>query len=207
MKQNISKLVKDMKSFLNNEDNKAKGVVKITQPVSRFLRYSTEAEMFECHQAMERAVVLLEGEKNVDIIQTHKGYYSGRDLFVSLLVFRKPCKEFVQLYKYLKKYAAYDLELETFFHQRLVGKRNAVDSFDEQYLAYMPNICTKILTWLRANKATSYVIKVMKEERGEKDELAYRAESEWYGWQENCLKIQLLTKKTGKVKAESVFGF
>ena len=30
MKQNINKLVKDMKSFLNNEDNMAKGVVKIT---------------------------------------------------------------------------------------------------------------------------------------------------------------------------------
>lgn len=207
MKQNLNKLVKDIKSFLNNEDNKAKGVVKITQPVSRFLSYSTEAEMFECHQAMERAVILLECDKNVDMIQTHKGYYSGRDLFVSLLVFRKPCKEFVQLYKYLKKYAAYDLELDTFFHQRLVGKRNAVDTYDEQYLAYMPNTCNKVLAWLKANKATSYVIKVMKEVSGEKDELAYRAESEWYGWQENCLIIQLLTKKTGKVKAESVFGF
>lgn len=115
MKQNISKLVKDIKSFLKNENNKAKGVVKITQPVSRFLSYSTEAEMFECHQAMERAVILLESDKSVSMIQTQKGYYSGRDLFVSLLVFRKPCKEFVQLYKYLKKYAAYDLELETFF--------------------------------------------------------------------------------------------
>lgn len=206
MKQNINKLVKDIKSFLNNENNKTKGVVKITQPVSRFLSYSTEAEMFECHQAMERAVILLEGEKNF-LILTQKGYYSGRDLFVSLLVFRKPCKEFVQLYKYLKKYAAYDLELETFFHQKLVGKRNAVDTYDEQYLAYIPNICNRVLAWLRANKATSYVIKIKEEERSEKDELAYRTESEWYGWQENCLKIQLLTKKTGKVKAESVFGF
>lgn len=89
-------------------------MVKITQPVSHFLSYSTEAEMFECHQAMERAVILLESDKSVGMIQTQKGYYSGRDLFVSLLVFRKPCKEFVQLYKYLKKYAAYDLELETF---------------------------------------------------------------------------------------------
>lgn len=206
MKQNINKLVKDIKSFLNNENNKTKGVVKITQPVSRFLSYSTEAEMFECHQAMERAVILLEGEKNF-LILTQKGYYSGRDLFVSLLVFRKPCKEFVQLYKYLKKYAAYDLELETFFHQKLVGKRNAVDTYDEQYLAYIPNICNRVLAWLRANKATSYVIKIKEEERSEKDELAYRAEREWYGWQENCLKIQLLTKKTGKVKAESVFDF
>lgn len=207
MEQNISKLVKDIKSFLNNETNKAKGVVKITQPVSRFLNYSTEAEMFACHRAMERAVILLKSEKSVDMIQTQKGYYSGRDLFVSLLVFRKPCKEFVQLYKYLKKYAAYDLKLETFFHQKLVGKRNAVDTNDEQYLAYMPNNCNRILAWLRANKATSYVIKIKEEERSEKDELAYRAESEWYGWQENSLKIQLLTKKTGKVKAESVFGF
>lgn len=207
MKQNISKLVKDIKSFLKNENNKAKGVVKITQLVSRFLSYSTEAEMFECHQAMERAVILLESDKSVSMIQTQKGYYSGRDLFVSLLVFRKPCKEFVQLYKYLKKYAAYDLELETFFHQRLLGKRNSVDTYDEQYLAYMPNICNRVLAWLRANKATSYVIIIKEEERSEKDELAYRAEREWYGWQENCLKIQFLTKKTGKVKAESVFGF
>lgn len=48
-------------------------MVKITQPVSRFLSYSTEAEMFECHQAMERAVILLESDKSVSMIQTQKG--------------------------------------------------------------------------------------------------------------------------------------
>lgn len=206
MKIDINKLVKDIKSFINNEKKKTKGVVKITQPVSHFLNYSSDTEMFECHQAMERAVILLEDEKDVFKIQTHKGYYHGRNLFVSMIVFCNPCKEFEQLLKYLKKYAAYDLEIGTFFHQKLVGKRNDMESYDEQYFAYNPKVCSEILSWLKNNKATSYTIQIGEKRIIEKyDYNGYEGESEWYGWEENAMQIELLTKKRGKLKTQQVF--
>lgn len=192
-------------------EKKDEKFIRLDNILNKLFDCQTTEKMIECSSKLKNAVGCfplsdIRGIADYTLIQggsISRGWHSF-PIYSSIVVYRTPCKEFVSLSKYLKKYANYDLKLGTFYYYHLFGKRNDKYIRGSNLLAYDPDCCKKVLDWLRDNKATRYAITIKEKYSLERDEQAYRAETEWYGNEWNSMEITLKSKKTNKnVKSQT----
>lgn len=186
-------------------EHKTEKVIRLEHILTKLFDCQTTDEMIDCSDKLERALICypldnIRGIVAYDLIQggsISHGWHSC-PIYSEIVAYRTPCKEFVSLRNYLKKHAYYDLELGTFYYYHIFGKRNDKYIRHSNLLAYDPDSCKKVLAWLRENKATRYTIAIDGKHELQRDESAYRAETEWYGNEWNSMRITLKTKTTEK---------
>lgn len=205
-------IVAKVKKLMKTEvDEVNPNVIIIKNPLEKiFGTLKTEDEIIEANSLLDRTNYLLSTIKGVAQTQILTGYSINRgwrsySIICVLTIFKNPCKEFLSLKKYLSSYAKYDLRLPTFYYKNIWGKRNSHYSKYEKYLAYDSAACKSILSWLRANKATTCKIKVEESYNLYRDEENYVREIEWNGEETNNMKVSLFSKKTNKLKISKSF--
>lgn len=212
MRTEYQQIFDKVKKLINEQ--KEKKVIRIDNILNKLFQWDSIDELIDFNYNLERTLQCHPLDRIRGIFGSHlisgqsimRGWHSYT-LYSTLIVFKPPCKEFESLRKYLAKYARYELEVDKFYMHQVFGKRNDMEIRNSSYLAYEPNLCKKVLAWLRENKATNYKI-IIKErhtlDRGD-DEYAYRAEREWYGVEYNKMEIILETKTTRKVSKSATF--
>lgn len=192
-------------------EKKQEKVIRLDNILNKLFDCQTTDEMIECSRKLKQVMECyplteIRGIAEYELIQggsISRGWHSY-PIYSSVVAYRTPCKEFISLRNYLKKYANYKLQLGTFYYYHLFGKRNDKYIRGSNLLTYDPDCCKKILNWLRDNKATRYAISIEGQHSLERDENAYRAETEWYGNEWNSMKITLKSKRTDKsVKSQT----
>lgn len=187
------------------KEKKDENVIRLNNILNKLFDCQTTEEMIDCSSKLKKALECyplsaIRGIADYELVQggsIFRGLHSC-PIYSSIIAYRTPCKEFVSLRNYLKKYACYDLQLGKFYYNYIFGKRNDKYVRASNLLAYDSDCCKKVLAWMRVNKATRYVISVEGQHSLERDERAYRAEMEWYGNEWNSMVITLSSKKTDK---------
>ena len=129
-------------------------------------------------------------------LMAHADEYN-EDMYASLTISTKPCKEFVQLSKYLTKFAKLDISVFDLYSVSVVGKRawNYKESDQREYYAYDANKCKRILNWLKENKKRSCLSVSIKENIVDDDAVYGRIhETETYGCKYRYLDIVISNK-------------
>lgn len=122
-----------------------------------------------------------------------------------IMLFSKPCKEFISLSNYIDKYCGKKIELTDIYGVSIGGKRGRVygEEGSRQYLAYEPNRCIKYLEELRKSRGTKDLISTTISSRDEIDEweleCSIRNEVEFSGMRYNECTITIKTPN-GKLK-------
>lgn len=128
--------------------------------------------------------------------------------FDEIMLFAKPCKDFVKLQRIVKKYTNTDIKDFDVYTASIFGKRTPnYSESNKKYLCYNEKRCLDAIEWIKKNRSTKNVLSVnIKEEidRGEDYEDACRRETEWYGSKANNLKLCVVTP-SGKEKSYSVY--
>lgn len=204
----VAKVKKLMKSEV---DDINPNVIVINNPLEKIFGYlKADDQIINANSLLDYAKNEITSIKGVAETQMLSGYTINRgwrsySIICKLVIFLKPCKEFLSLKKYLSKYAKYDLQLTTFYYKNIWGKRNSEYTKSENYLAYSPSACKDILAWLGANKATTCKIVVEEDYHFYRDEENYVREIEWNGLRYNDMKVSLCPKKTDKIKTAKSF--
>ena len=137
------------------------------------------------------------------------GTLRGKGLIVSidgdanLHILTKPCKEFVSLANWLKKYAGITLLEDAISHQRLFGKRSSYTVEGEYFFCHRPESCKALLAELRKNRTTGDVISMKLKSDiyyGDRfNSYGVDMESEWDGSASNIAVFEIITP-TGRFK-------
>lgn len=203
----LNQVLKEVKSEFNSR--KDEGCVILDNFISRFVGYpEDESELNKTANLIENVVKHLENARGVYFVDTIKqsygqGYFSHKIITCVRLV-RTPCKEYRQLQNYFNKYTTRILHWDDVKLQQISGKRNSYDVESEKLLMHDPKACTSILSWLRANKATTYEIDVSFHRHTERSE-GYQYEREWNGYNDDYMLIKLYTKIGCKFKTKAEF--
>lgn len=130
-----------------------------------------------------------------------------------IMLMPKPCEEFTKLTKYIKKYTNKDILIEDLYSVGISGKRGRIYGEDgsRRYLAYFPNICSKILEELKKNRGSKDKVII-----GNKDVIddidpfdrqsSIRYEIEMYGSRYTKYIVTIVTP-SGKQKASINISF
>ena len=155
----------------------------------------------------------LEASKVLGIVNTFKTIGSTSrwnteyiDVFDSLIVMAKPCKEFTELNKKIYRYAGKTLNDDEVFKVNVCGKRSSYsDSGNYKYLCHDEKVCQFIIDSIKKyRKSANDIISInLKDWFDKGDEGDYRCaqyhESEWYGSRGKSLSIDFKTK-SGRLK-------
>lgn len=131
----------------------------------------------------------------------------NEDMYASLTISTKPCKEFVQLSKYLSKFAKLDITPFDLYSVAVVGKRamNYMESDQREYYAYDVNKCTRILNWLKDNKKRSCLSVSIEEKLIDEDaDYGRRYETETDGCKYRYLDMTI-SNKTKTLKKTTIW--
>lgn len=124
-------------------------------------------------------------------------------IFRRIEIFGKPCREFNELNKVLKKHTGKEVGSFDVFSVAVCGKRSSYSSSGRHfYLCHRPTLCQTIIDYIKANKGRNGIIRFSVSDYlnhgDEYDyEIAQYQESEWYGKGGNRLTIEI---KEGKGK-------
>jgi uncharacterized protein CbrC (UPF0167 family) len=139
------------------------------------------------------------------------GYWCDKQtIFRRLEIFNKPCKEFKELNKTIKKCGAKEIGEFDVFSVGICGKRSSHGDYGKYYyLCYQPNMCLSIIDYIKSNKGRNGIVKVeVRDYLDHGDDCDYRIaqyqESEWYGKRGNNL---ILSIKKGKNKKDYQYKF
>lgn len=205
-KKSANEVLKSVKNEFN--ESKEKGCVIINDFITSNFGYPEPDELLSVKKMANDVVTSLRNTKSIYQVEVEESFASVRGavskLPTCLRLIRKPCKEFLQLNNYLKKYANTELALTRIKTQYVNGKRSYYDVNSEYLLAHNPKKCADILSWLRSSRASALNIIVADNYYEDRSE-GYRMEQEWTGKFDYSLVIKLESKKTGKLKERREF--
>lgn len=196
----VNEVLKQIKKEFN--DSKKNSVI-IDNLITSYFGNLEASEIYEAKKRVNEVISSLRNAKRIYAVQEETSYVSVNGCFTTIptciRLIRKPCKEFLQLSNYLKKYASYNLEITQVSTQQVFGKRNNYDVTSETLLAHCSEKCAKALEWLRSRKATTFKMDVSINQNIIRSS-GYEDEREWSGTYSYSLCVILYSKKTGKRK-------
>ena len=128
---------------------------------------------------------------------------------VSMVIYSKPCKEFVSLQKYLLKYAGYKLTEIDIMAEYISGKRSLYDVDDVTLLHTNPTKCKQIIDWCKTNKHYGNTLKVIPTDHiyyGDRfNSYGEDLECEWSGYRSHGIQIEVFTASGRKTKSTEFY--
>lgn len=119
---------------------------------------------------------------------------------VSVLVTRKPCKEFLRLKSWLIKFANTSIKDFDIYDVHLFGKRGSYDEHGcKTFLCHKPERCAMLLKTLQSVRMTGDTLKVTVSNDDNVPDLDYSVEmeTECYGHRHRVANVEI-TSKSGK---------
>lgn len=127
----------------------------------------------------------------------------------SIIIYSKPCKEFVSLRKYLLKHADYNLTEIDIMTECISGKRSLYDVDDVTLLHTNPTKCKQILDWCKTNKHYGNILKVTPTDNtyyGDRfNSYGEDRECEWSGYRSHGIQIEVFTASGRKTKSTEFY--
>lgn len=194
MKLTKTKFMKEVKSRLS--DIRKRGTISIS---IEYFADELECESTEIVLMFRQCMPDIMKMRDVDSCERVPGSWSD-----TLVFHAKPCKEYVQLTKYLEKCKLTlmpgDVRIDD-----ISGKRSKFDLLRRRTISHSPVTCTHALEWLKSMKGSTSTCGLKLNSKtyyGDRfDSYGVDMECEWEGHVEHTAAITVYTK-TGRVRGE-----
>lgn len=162
------------------------------------LSYDDSHKFIRYTKKYEQSILKIRG---VYAIKCFIKVYGG----IYIIIYSKPCKEFVSLQKYLLKYAGYKLTEIDIMDEHISGKRSLYDVDGVTLLHTNPTKCKQILDWCKTNKHYGNILKVAPTDSiyyGDRfNSYGEDRECEWSGYRSHGIQIEVFTASGRKTKS------